>query len=45
MDSYTGFAPLYDLFMDNIPYEEWSSYLIDLLKENNIDERIVLELG
>ncbi|MBQ1193891.1 MAG: class I SAM-dependent methyltransferase [Lachnospiraceae bacterium] len=45
MDSYTGFAPLYDLFMDNIPYEEWSSYLIDLLKENNIDEGIVLELG
>ena len=31
MESYTGFAEFYDLFMDNIPYAEWSSYLISLL--------------
>ena len=23
MDAYTGFAEVYDMFMDNIPYETW----------------------
>ena len=23
MDAYTGFAQVYDLFMDNVPYDEW----------------------
>lgn len=45
MESYTGFASLYDLFMDNIPYEEWSLYLINLLKEHGIREGIIAELG
>ena len=27
MDAYTEFAKVYDLFMDNIPYEEWGAYL------------------
>ena len=45
MESYTGFASLYDLFMDNIPYKEWSLYLIDLLKEHNITDGIILDLG
>ncbi len=45
MDSYTVFATLYDLFMDNIPYEEWSNYLIELLKENNVSSGLVCELG
>lgn len=45
MDSYTGFATLYDLFMDNVPYEEWASYLIGLLKEYNINDGIVLDMG
>ena len=44
MESYTGFAEFYDLFMDNIPYEEWSKYLISLLKENNINDGIVLDM-
>ena len=31
MDAYTGFAQVYDLFMDNIPYEEWGTYVKGLL--------------
>ena len=27
MDAYTGFAYVYDEYMDNIPYEEWGQYL------------------
>lgn len=45
MEAYTGFARVYDMFMDNVPYEEWSRYLVGLLKEYGVTEGIVLELG
>lgn len=45
MDAYTSFAQVYDLFMDNIPYEEWSRYVISLLQEYGIDSGLVLDLG
>lgn len=45
MESYTGFAEFYDLFMDNIPYEEWSKYLIGLLQEYGVNDGIVLDMG
>lgn len=32
MEAYSEFAQVYDLFMDNIPYEEWCDYLVTLLK-------------
>ena len=35
MDAYTSFAQVYDLFMDNIPYDDWCNYLDELL--NSID--------
>ena len=28
MDAYTGFAQVYDLFMDNVPYEDWKNYIL-----------------
>lgn len=43
--SYGSFASVYDTFMDNIPYEEWCTYLTGLLREYNIEEGLVLELG
>lgn len=36
MQAYTGFAAVYDTFMDNIPYEEWCEYLTGLLKEQGV---------
>lgn len=33
MEAYTGFAQVYDTFMDDTPYEEWCIYLTDLLKK------------
>lgn len=45
MNAYTSFASVYDTFMDNIPYEEWAEYLIRLLKEYNINDGLVLDLG
>lgn len=45
MDAYTGFAVLYDLFMDNVPYKEWASYLHEILQEYNVNDGIVLDMG
>lgn len=45
MEAYTGFAEVYDLFMDNVPYEEWSRYLISLLKKYQVPKGLILELG
>lgn len=45
MDAYTGFAAVYDMFMDNIPYEEWCEYLTGLLKDQGVEEGLLLDLG
>lgn len=36
MEAYTDFASVYDTFMDDTPYEEWASYLADLLEEYGV---------
>ena len=43
--AYTGFAELYDEFMDNVPYEEWCNYLVSLLHRYGCRDGILLELG
>lgn len=45
MEAYTGFAEVYDTFMDNIPYEEWGEYLTGLLKEYGVTDGLLLDLG
>lgn len=45
MDAYTGFAEVYDLFMDNIPYEEWADHIAGLLQEHGVKDGLVLDLG
>ena len=45
MTAYTSFAQVYDLFMDNVPYEEWAMRITEILKEYGIDSGIVLDLG
>ncbi len=45
MEAYTGFAQVYDIFMDNVPYDEWVEYLHKMLIEHGVDKGLVLELG
>ena len=45
MKEYTGFAYSYDMFMDNVPYDEWAEYLHGLLIESGVKDGIVCELG
>lgn len=45
MQPYSSFAAVYDMFMDNVPYEEWADYVERLLKKNKIEKGLILELG
>ncbi|MCI8638647.1 MAG: class I SAM-dependent methyltransferase [Coprococcus sp.] len=45
MEAYTGFAHVYDIFMDNIPYNEWAQYLTGLLEKYGAKSGLLLELG
>ncbi|MCR5250477.1 MAG: class I SAM-dependent methyltransferase [Lachnospiraceae bacterium] len=45
MDIYSGFADVYDSLMDNVPYREWTERIISRLKENGIEDGLVLDLG
>ena len=38
MEAYSEFAQVYDLFMDNIPYEEWCDYLVMLLRQHGVSD-------
>lgn len=44
-EAYSDFALVYDRLMDNIPYDEWFSYISLLLNEFNIKSGIIAELG
>lgn len=43
--AYGSFAAVYDMFMDNIPYGEWTEYICGLLREYGIEDGLLLELG
>ena len=45
MEAYTGFAEVYDTFMDNIDYPEWTKYVVSLLREYGIEDGLLLDLG
>lgn len=45
MDAYRGFAQVYDLFMSDTPYEEWTDYLAGLMQEDGVSDGLVLDLG
>lgn len=45
MDSYTGFAEVYDLFMEDVPYKEWSRWIVEILRAYGIEDGLVLDLA
>lgn len=44
-ESYKSFAWVYDMFMDNIDYPAWCTYLSELLQTYGVSDGLVLELG
>ena len=46
MKPYSAFAQIYDTCMDNVPYDEWASRIIELFRINGVPEgAIVADLG
>ena len=45
MEAYSSFAEVYDMFMDDVPYEEWCGYLCGILEGAGIRDGLVLDLG
>ena len=45
MESYSAFAKVYDLLMDNVPYEEWTERIKRILSSHGIGEGLVLDLA
>lgn len=45
LEAYTGFAAVYDTFMDNVPYREWGGYIHSMLCEKGVKDGLVLDLG
>ena len=43
--AYGSFAYVYDIFMDNVNYGEWTDYIIEALVQDGIKDGLVLELG
>lgn len=39
MEAYTDFAGVYDIFMDNTPYQEWADFLTELIETYGISKR------
>ncbi len=45
MAPYGGLASVYDMLMDDIDYDEWTRYVVDLLSKEGIRDGLVAELG
>jgi SAM-dependent methyltransferase len=41
----TDFSEVYDILMEDIPYDKWADYIESLLKQYGIDKGLILELG
>ena len=44
-EAYEEFAAVYDMFMEEIPYEKWLDNIKQLLTAEGIEDGLVLELG
>ena len=40
MEAYTDFAEVYDIFMDNTPYEEWADFIAGLIEKYGISKPV-----
>lgn len=44
-NEYISFANVYDIMMEDVPYNEWASYIHSILKKFNSNPKIILDLG
>ncbi|MCM1536760.1 MAG: hypothetical protein NC126_12650, partial [Clostridium sp.] len=44
MEAYTDFADVYDIFMDETPYEQWADFLTGLIRQYGVS-KTTAEMG
>jgi len=40
VEAYTDFADVYDIFMDNVPYQEWADFLAELIERYGVSKPV-----
>ncbi|WP_305767271.1 class I SAM-dependent DNA methyltransferase [Candidatus Epulonipiscium viviparus] len=45
MEAYQNFAAVYDEFMEDVQYDRWYKFIVDVMAENNVTAEIVCDLG
>jgi len=45
MNSYSGLASCYDLFMDDTPYDRWMQYILTKFDKYDVPRELILDLG
>lgn len=45
MNAYTDFATVYDLFMDEVPYDQWLSFLEEIWRKEGLEPQVIADLG
>ena len=45
MDSYSELASCYDIFMEDVPYDKWLEFVLDVFDRYNVPQELVLDLG
>lgn len=45
MNAYTDFATVYDLFMEEVPYDQWLSFLEEIWRKEGLQPEVVADLG
>lgn len=45
MEAYNEFAKVYDVFMEDTPYETWLTFIDECMKKYDVTPRIVCDLG
>lgn len=45
MEAYKNFADVYDLLMEDVPYNEWTEYLMQIFKNHKKSPNLILDLA
>ena len=45
MEAYSGFAPIYDLFMGDVDYDSWAEYIKNIWEKYGKKPKLIAELG
>ena len=45
MSIYENFAQVYDIFMEDTPYEQWVKYIEEIWKKFNLKPKLIAEIG